>query len=66
MKLQDLGYLREQGFDATEIKQREANLRAEKNKELYIILPQATLKQWMTEGTIPPSYLENGTDEKHS
>eukprot|EP00971_Amphidinium_carterae_P024722 487629-Amphidinium_carterae.1 len=65
MKFQGLKKLKQQGFGEREIKRKETLLHNEQILELYIILPHGTLKQWMTTGTIPPSYMDNGTDEKH-
>eukprot|EP00971_Amphidinium_carterae_P164673 3264733-Amphidinium_carterae.4 len=51
------------------MRRQETEKRAENIRELYIILPECTLQQWMheyTAGTIPPSYVENGIDEKHA
>eukprot|EP00971_Amphidinium_carterae_P267524 5306751-Amphidinium_carterae.1 len=66
MKFQGLSNLKQQGFDYRAFKRKETQLRNGEILELDIILPRDTLKQWMTTGTIPPSYMENGTDEKHS
>eukprot|EP00971_Amphidinium_carterae_P171547 3400901-Amphidinium_carterae.1 len=66
IRYQDLGYMKERSFDANEMRRRVTKLRAKNIREFYIILPESTLHQWMTTGTIPPRCLENGTDEKHS
>eukprot|EP00971_Amphidinium_carterae_P346907 6488672-Amphidinium_carterae.2 len=34
--------------------------------ELYIVLSEDKLRQWMTRGSVPPSHIVNGTDERHS
>eukprot|EP00971_Amphidinium_carterae_P148674 2947820-Amphidinium_carterae.1 len=66
MKLQNMNYLRQQGFGDIEIQTKEADLRLEEIQELYIILAEKTLQQWMKTCTIPASYIDNGTDNRHS
>eukprot|EP00971_Amphidinium_carterae_P258292 5126931-Amphidinium_carterae.3 len=54
MKNQKLDNLRRQGLDEKQI------------MELYIVLPEKALQMWLRLETLPGSYLENGTDDRHS
>eukprot|EP00971_Amphidinium_carterae_P279023 5538977-Amphidinium_carterae.5 len=53
-------------FAEEQVQQHEKVLQTEKIIELYIILPQKALDMWLTLGKLPGSYIENGTEEKHS
>eukprot|EP00971_Amphidinium_carterae_P030752 605151-Amphidinium_carterae.1 len=64
MKSRDLRHL-QQGFDEREIRQRENKVQSKDMQDLYIIISESILQQWMTTGTIPPKAFDNGTDEKH-
>eukprot|EP00971_Amphidinium_carterae_P134296 2660656-Amphidinium_carterae.2 len=66
MKLQKMDYLRQQGFVEEQVQQREAALQHEDILELYIVLSEKTLQQWLLLGTIPGCYLENGTADRHT
>eukprot|EP00971_Amphidinium_carterae_P162500 3221514-Amphidinium_carterae.1 len=66
MKQQKLENLRQQGWPEEQVRIHETALQQEKILELYIILPEKTLKMWLRLGRLPASYIENGTEEKHS
>eukprot|EP00971_Amphidinium_carterae_P108288 2144258-Amphidinium_carterae.5 len=66
MRQQKLGYLTRQGASDDEVQIHEAALRSKQLIELYIMLREETLQQWPREGTIPPSYIDDGSIPKHS
>eukprot|EP00971_Amphidinium_carterae_P257250 5107004-Amphidinium_carterae.1 len=56
---------RQAGWPEQQVVQHEMVLRDTKLLELYTVLPQKTLDMWITCGSLPASYMDNPTDNRH-
>eukprot|EP00971_Amphidinium_carterae_P256958 5101363-Amphidinium_carterae.5 len=61
-----MDYLRQKRFSEDQVQHREWILQQEKILELYIVLSESTLEQWLQLGRIPSVYMENRTDDQHT
>eukprot|EP00971_Amphidinium_carterae_P342715 6482119-Amphidinium_carterae.2 len=65
IKQQDFKHLGDDGWEEAQVQQHEQALRTTKILELYTIIPQRAIDAWTFLGTIPASYMENPTDNRH-
>eukprot|EP00971_Amphidinium_carterae_P045102 887366-Amphidinium_carterae.1 len=66
MKQQKLDHLRRQNWEEEQVQQHKHVLQMKKILELYIVLPQKALDMWLQLGKLSSTYMDNGTDDKHS
>eukprot|EP00971_Amphidinium_carterae_P248565 4934271-Amphidinium_carterae.1 len=65
MKQQDFNSLREAGLEEAQIQLHREALQTTKILEPYTILPQRAMDAWTLLGTVPASYMDSPTDNRH-
>eukprot|EP00971_Amphidinium_carterae_P001348 26783-Amphidinium_carterae.1 len=65
LKQQNFNTLPDEGWEEAQVQLHEQALRTTKILALYTILPQRAMDAWTLLGTVPASYMENPTDNRH-